>query len=210
MTDLPDWYDDLDGTLDNALAELSAAVSDRGHGFRTFTLASIGPEGAPSARIVVLRAVDAPRRQLRFHTDLRSEKVDQLAKNDLVSMVFYDKARKLQLRVNGRAAVKSIAEGDGDDLAAQAFAASQPMSRECYRVEPGSGSIIDAPDGYSHAAVSDREDGDVLTDPGAEHFAAVVVTFDVIEVLYLAAEGHRRSRFEWSDGGAFQGVWLTP
>ncbi|MEN3793155.1 pyridoxamine 5'-phosphate oxidase family protein [Fulvimarina sp. MAC3] len=208
MSEKPDWYDDLSGTLDNALAELSAAVSDRGHGFRTFTIASIDRSGAPSARIVVLRAVDPRNSQLRFHTDLRSHKVSELSEDDRVSLVFYDKDRKLQLRVSGRAVVKSI--GDGDDLAARAFEASQPMSRKCYRVEPGSGALIDQPDGYAHAGVSDRDDGDIAADPGAEHFAAVVVTFERVEVLYLASEGHRRSRFDRNDDGAFEGVWLTP
>lgn len=214
MTDIPEWYDDLGGTLQNAIAELSAAVSDRGHGFRTFTIASVDRDGAPSARIVVLRDVDPKRSRLRFHTDRRSAKVGQLSGNDRVSLVFYDKDRKLQVRLDGHAAVKTIEGGEGvgkgDHLAAKAFEASQPMSRVCYRVEPGSGSVIDAPDSYTHADVSDREDGNVAADPGAENFAAVVVTFERLEVLYLAREGHRRSRFERNDHGIFQGEWLTP
>lgn len=210
MTDHPDWYDDLDGTLGNALFELGAAVSDRGHGFRTFTVASVDPDGAPSARIVVLRAVDAERWQLRFHTDLRSEKVHQLRKNDRVSLVFYDKKRKLQLRIGGRATVEGVgSEGQGV-LAAEAFAASQSMSRECYRVEPGPGTVLDAPDGYRHAEVSDLGDGVISADPGAAHFAAVLVGFETLEVLYLAVEGHRRSRFRRTEGEEVERVWLTP
>ncbi|EAU41405.1 Flavin Mononucleotide Binding Protein [Fulvimarina pelagi HTCC2506] len=210
MADIPDWYDDLDGTLRHALGELSAAVSDRGHGFRTFTVASVDANGEPSARVVVLRAFDRDSWQLRFHTDGRSRKVSEFAENGRVSLVFYDKGRKLQIRLGGRAEVHKIDPSDKNGLAAEAFTASLPMSRECYRIEPGPGTVLGAPDGYRHADVSQHKNGDIAADPGASHFAAVVVAFETAEVLYLASEGHRRSRFRDVGNGIHEGVWLTP
>ena len=51
--------------------ELQACVQDRNHGWRVATLATLNGQ-EPDARVVVLREVDEPSRELVFYTDARS------------------------------------------------------------------------------------------------------------------------------------------
>ena len=145
MENCPDWAEDLDRMLSHGLGEIERAVEDRHHGFRTFGLSTIGLDGTPRSRIVVLRKVFAADWTIRFHTDSRSDKVDEIAKDPRISVLFYDKDLKLQMRARGRAA---LSRKDGTALAA--FEGARPLGRVCYRIQPGPGSIIERGDGYSH------------------------------------------------------------
>ncbi|WP_370616599.1 pyridoxamine 5'-phosphate oxidase family protein [Mumia qirimensis] len=49
------------------------------------TLATVGDDGAPAARTVMLNGFDG--RRLSFHSDARSEKVDQLATDPRAAIV---------------------------------------------------------------------------------------------------------------------------
>lgn len=66
------------------------------------TLATATPDGSPSARIVLLKGVDA--RGFVFFTDYRSHKGEDLARNARVALVFYWAAIERQVRVTGPAA----------------------------------------------------------------------------------------------------------
>ena len=55
----------------------------------------------PEARTVVLRNANKSRNFISFHSDIRSKKYQQLKDNNNVCALFYDKSRKVQLRVNG-------------------------------------------------------------------------------------------------------------
>jgi pyridoxine/pyridoxamine 5'-phosphate oxidase len=52
--------------------ELDRAVHDRHHEWRTPVLATVGEDGKPNARTVVLRQADAKLQSLQFYTDRRS------------------------------------------------------------------------------------------------------------------------------------------
>jgi pyridoxine/pyridoxamine 5'-phosphate oxidase len=68
-------YDDLEGTLAYAWGLLERGVSDRHSPIHTPTVATIGGDGRPSIRTVVLRDCDLDARMLRFHTDRRAPKL---------------------------------------------------------------------------------------------------------------------------------------
>ncbi len=63
------------------------------------TLATATPEGAPSARIVLLRGVDA--RGLAFFTDYRSHKSQELSANPRAALCLYWGELERQVRVTG-------------------------------------------------------------------------------------------------------------
>ena len=63
------------------------------------TLATTTPDGHPSARIVLLKGVDA--RGFVFFTDYRSQKGDDLARNPRAALVFYWAPFDRQVRVTG-------------------------------------------------------------------------------------------------------------
>ena len=55
------------------------------------------------ARIVVLRGVDPQSQELEVHSDARAHKLAQLDHAPLACLVFHDRARELQLRVQAHA-----------------------------------------------------------------------------------------------------------
>lgn len=66
------------------------------------TLATATPDGAPSARIVLLKGVDE--RGFVFYTDYRSRKGEELAANPRAALVFHWAELERQVRVTGTVA----------------------------------------------------------------------------------------------------------
>ena len=73
-------------------------------------LATVGANGAPSVRIVLLKAVDS--RGFVFFTDFRSRKGTELAANPMAALVFYWHELERQVRVVGSASRIPEAESD--------------------------------------------------------------------------------------------------
>lgn len=71
------------------------------HEPNAMTLATAGPDAAPSARIVLLKGVDE--RGFRFYTNYESQKGQELAENPNVALVFWWPPLERQVRVEGRA-----------------------------------------------------------------------------------------------------------
>ena len=86
--------------IDNEWSELSFGVRKAEHSYHTFTFCTIFGK-IPEARTVVLRNANKSRNFISFHSDIRSKKYQQLKDNNNVCALFYDKNRKVQLRVNG-------------------------------------------------------------------------------------------------------------
>lgn len=74
-------------------------------------LATADSTGAPSARLVLVKAVDA--RGLAFYTNLRSRKADELAANPRAALVFDWHVASRQVRVEGAVAAVPAGESDG-------------------------------------------------------------------------------------------------
>jgi hypothetical protein len=194
---LPPWYNDLAGTLAEAWAMLVRGAADRRHPFHTLQVATIGEDGAPSVRTVVLRAAAPGERTLRFHTDSRSRKARELAADPRVALHAYHPAAKIQLRLSGTATLHR-----DDAMADSAWAATRPFSRACYRLAAAPGTAVDDPD----AALAEAGSG---PEAGREVFVAVTVSVARLEFLFLAAAGHRRALFAWR-GEALEARWLVP
>lgn len=79
-------------------------------GDATMVLATATPEGAPSARVVLLKAVRDG--ELVFGTTLASRKGRELLANPLVACVFKWSNAGRQIRVSGRARVAGAAESE--------------------------------------------------------------------------------------------------
>jgi pyridoxamine 5'-phosphate oxidase len=74
------------------------------------TLATSGPRGRPSARIVLLRGLD--QRGLAFFTNYRSRKGRELGRRPFAALVFYWPGLGQQVRVEGRVTRLSGEESD--------------------------------------------------------------------------------------------------
>jgi pyridoxamine 5'-phosphate oxidase len=82
-----------------AWLELERATRDRHHEWRMPVLATIGKDGSPNARAVVLRHADAKLQNLQFYTDRRSPKIAELTHQPAAILVFWSERLNWQLRV---------------------------------------------------------------------------------------------------------------
>ncbi len=187
-------HDDSAAGYDRAWHELAEGVVNRKHGFHTFTLASMGADGLPQARTMVLREADEATRTLRFHCDARSPKFAELRERPAVCALFYGAAERLQVRVSGTAVLHH-----GDDLCRTIWDAMQPVSREAYRT--------------AFAPTSPR--GEVVADllslsDAFSNFAVCRIAVHTLEWLALSRGGHDRARHDFDTEGAMQTRRLHP
>jgi pyridoxamine 5'-phosphate oxidase len=75
------------------------------------TLATVGSDGQPSARLVLLKSVDE--RGFVFYTNLRSRKGRDLATNSRAALTFHWQPLEVQVRIEGRA--EQVADTEADD-----------------------------------------------------------------------------------------------
>jgi pyridoxamine 5'-phosphate oxidase len=193
------YYNDLMGSFAAAKAMLARGVADRRSPSHAPSIASIGLDGRPRLRTVILRSFDPAHMQLRFNTDRRSEKIAELSRDPRIAMHFYDAGAKVQLRVEGTASLHT-----DDEIAEQAWSGSRSFSQACYGVMPAPGTRMAEADGFSLPA------SELEIAAGRTHFSTVRVSATSVEWLYLAHSGHRRALFASGDGAQWAGQWLTP
>ena len=75
------------------------------------TLATVGADGKPSARIVLLKQVD-PQGGFTFHTNSLSRKGEEMAANAEVALLFHWKSLRRQVRIEGRVTPAPATESD--------------------------------------------------------------------------------------------------
>jgi hypothetical protein len=175
---------ELSDTLADIWRRLARATADRRAAWRTPVLATLGIDGAPRARTLVLRAADQAAATLTLHTDARSAKAAELGRDARAALLFWDPRALVQLRAEGTASL-------APDPAA--FAALPAGGRAVYAVAPAPGTPIAAPDAVATA------------DPAAA-FRVLTVRVATLEWLALSTP-HRRARFDLAGGGA---TWLVP
>lgn len=88
----------------------AAAAASEPDNANAMTLATATKEGAPSARIVLLK--DWDERGFVFYTNLGSRKGTELARNPHAALLFYWKSLSRQIRIEGAVAAVSGTEAD--------------------------------------------------------------------------------------------------
>lgn len=97
------------------VAWLDAAIEVGAAEPHAMTVSTTGPDGSPSARVVLL--TDVQDGAWRFATDVRSVKARNLAADPRCSLTFYWQPLGRQVRVEGRACLMSQEERTADFLA---------------------------------------------------------------------------------------------
>jgi len=202
----------IDSRIDNfeeawqqARTLLEDAVKNRKSQMHTPVFATLGADGMPEARTCTLRAFDAEARTLRFHADVRSPKVQELAADPRISVLFYDRDAKVQIRIKGRARIHA-----GDPLAEAAWESSRRFARRCYVQSHGPSTVSEVPTSGLDPDLEGREPTDEEMARGFPNFRAVVIHVDSLDWVYLSHLGHRRALFNWDDDGTRQASWLVP
>jgi len=191
----------LRDTLDQAWACMAAGAAPGRSRFSMVQVASIGEDGAPRARTVVIRAVDESARTLAFHTDRRSPKVKELHADPRVTVIGYDMEAGQQVRIQGAARLHI-----GDSEAMAAWAGVRMDSRMNYSGDFAPGEVLDDPQaGDVKPGASGSDDQNI----GFDKFCRVVVEVQAIDWLNLAADGHRRAVHVWA-GDRWNSDWVAP
>ena len=191
---IPDTYDQISETLNTAEFILDNAVDNAKTLFHTLTLSS-HDEGKIASRVVVLREFNSKERYLRFHTDARAPKIKHFQKNSNASILGYDPALKIQLKLQGNIEVHL-----NNDVTKASWNESTARSKKCYSVEGGSSLEIDNPLDY------DLKDGNI--EDGYLNFAVLKFKYTSLEFLYLKSSGHRRAIHSWDED--LVSKWLVP
>jgi len=169
--------------------------------FHTPSIATLN-QGEVSLRTVVLRKALAKERELRFHTDIRSPKWQDLTQNPSISALFYDAIDRIQIRVKGKAILHQT-----NDITAEAWQKTTLSSRCCYLTElsPSSFSAI------STSGLSEDIEQENFTlaesEEGYANFGIVSIHVQSIDWLWLNHAGHRRAFFDY-EKDSFH--WLVP
>jgi len=156
------------------------------------------------ARTMVLREFDPLEWTLRFHTDVRAPKVDQIEADPRLAVLLYDKPAKIQIRVRGTGRI--LREGE---LADRAWSESDNYARRCYLGE-GPGAEGDAPFSGLPPEFEGVEPTDEQIIPARENFAVLQVSLSDLDWFYLAHTGHVRAEFERDGSGDWSGRWISP
>lgn len=165
------------------------------------TLATCGTDGRPSARIVLLKGVDA--RGFVFYTDYRSRKAADLTQNPRAALVFLWKEIERQVRIEGDVTRIEAAESD-------AYFRSRPLGSRLSASASRQSAII--PDRASletavRAIGAKFPDGDV---PLPEHWGGYRLAPSTLEFWQGRPDRlHDRIRYR-REGGAWLVERLSP
>lgn len=192
---LPSHYDDLSDLSAHIWALFARGVADRRSAFHTPALTTIGADGFPATRTVVLRGADRGALELLCHTDARSAKVGEIAADPRIAVHVYDPGAKTQVRFQGHGHIHRF-----DALAERQWGRTRDFSRACYRQRQGSGLGIEAGGAFEQ---------DLTDDLAYGNFAVIRLVIARGEWLYLAAQGHRRAALDFATDPA-TARWLAP
>ena len=191
---IPDKYNDISETLSTAESILGNAVDNAKTLFHTLVLSSHDEDKIVS-RVVVLREFNPEERYLRFHTDARAPKIKHFQKNSNASILGYDPALKIQMKLQGYVEVHL-----NNDVTKASWNESTTRSKKCYSVDGGSSLEIDNPAEY------DLKDANI--EDGYLNFAVLKFKYTSLEFLYLKSSGHRRAIHSWDED--LVSSWLVP
>lgn len=178
---------------------LHAAVRDDDHPFKPMQAATIGADGWPNVRTVLLRGVSERENRLTFHTDLRSPKIAELSREPRIALVCVDTARSLQLRVAGESRIVR-----DEQTRRAAWQASPDHDLIAYRTRLAPGTPMhDAGDALDERDVRDPEAGFV-------HFCVVDVHAVGFDWLDLSAEDRPVRSRHVREHDAWVHSWIAP
>jgi 3-hydroxyisobutyrate dehydrogenase len=191
----------LDDILAKSWEKLQQAKQGKA-GSRYITVCNFA-KGYPNAYTVVLRDVLPDEIQIVFHTDVRSEKVEEIKSSSNLTIVYYDDADHIQIILKAEATIHYQ-----DDITRQQWQQSGFKSRRNYLTQQAPSSPLNEEgSGLEYLGDKKFDDNDLS---GYENFAVVVLNINFLEYLQLNKEGNRRARFKADQKNSWIEEWVTP
>ena len=199
----PEYYNDLEKVYSKIWSLLHLGLQNRNTPFH-IPVFICGKENNIDGRIIVLRGIDKKEKKVWFHTDIRSKKIKILKNNPNATLLFYDKAEKIQLRicVNTKINYKN-------NICKKAWNKTVHMSRQCYLGDKSPGTTVNIPTSGLTEDVDNLKYTNEESEVGYKNFCVVENFIKSIEWLYLAAKGHRRAYFKVKKN-SLEKKWLIP
>lgn len=175
---------------------LSSILSETGHEFRFFSLATLQKQNpAPYSRMVVMRSFDSDW-TIRFYTDFRSDKIGQLQQNPEASLLFWSSSERLQLRFGVHCKIHHQ-----NKISEKAWDSIRGDSTKDYTSKISPGTVIDHP----------GEAYDWPDEPFSENFTVVDCIPYRLKVLQLDGYRHRSLQYlRETVNDTWQGSWIAP
>ncbi|SIS99196.1 Pyridoxine/pyridoxamine 5'-phosphate oxidase [Zobellia uliginosa] len=174
---------------DETLGEIKKGISEIGHPFRFFTLATTDESNHPSQRTVVFRHFN-DNLDVVFYTDRRSQKVKDIEKNGAVSLLFYHPKHLLQISLKGKASIIT-----DTDLLKTYWSAVPDSNKKDYTTHLAPGSTIENPESVEYL--------------DEHYFCAIKIEPTSMEYLKVKQPNHIRVLFSKIDG-SWSGKFLAP
>ena len=194
-------FETLDQVLTDANDRLTRAARDRTSPMHVPVVGT----GDGDLRMMVLRESAEGISRLRFHTDARSPKARLIGAGGPVSVLAFDPAEKVQLRLRGIGRIEL--HGPGADAA---WAAATAFAGRCYLADAAPGMTSDAATSGVPKEVEGIRPSEAQLIPARENFAVLLFEPHSLDWLHLAHSGHRRAQFTRGSDGAWQGTWVVP
>ena len=185
-------HDNIESIFQHIWKSICIGKKNRHSDFHTFSLATCN-QNIVKNRTVVLRGYDEKKGIIIFHTNIFSEKIADIKKNDNVECLFYSKKNKIQIRFSGTALINH-----NDDICREKWNQMSDQSKLCYFQNINPGSTIKKP--------NDVEQN--LQDNMSEAFVIISVYIKKTDWLYLSYSGHKRVTF--FNNNVNTGIWVAP
>ena len=179
---------------------INLGIQKAKHDYHSFVFSTIS-KNSPESRTVILRDFDEHKPAIWFHSDRRSKKILHLEENEKVSALFYDKSRKVQLRINGIADIEEDIEHNK-----RIWDSMRPESKLCYMGPYAPSQKINQfePNTLKKSAHDlDKEDEHL----GLLRFCRIRIKIKKLDWLKLDYKGHQRLEFEF--GKKVKTQWIA-
>lgn len=190
-------YDSPEQAFKKIHDQLKRAGADARHKFRFFSVATLKESGGliPQSRMVVLRNFDEDW-TFEFYTDKRSSKVAEIKNNPILSALFWDPSKRVQIRIEADAKIHNQ-----DEISAERWKHVQGDAQKAYASVPAPGTLVDAPEN-AHQWSEKIDD---------ENFVVIRSVPRQIKILQLSGMEHLALDFHRKAAtGEWFGGWIAP
>ena len=179
---------------------INLGIQKAKHDYHSFVFSTVS-KNKPDSRTVILRDFDEHQPAIWFHSDRRSKKILHLKENEKVSALFYDKSRKVQLRINGIADIEEDIEHNK-----RIWDSMRPESKLCYMGPYAPSQKINQFEPntlkkYAHDL--DKKDEHL----GLSRFCRIRIKIKKLDWLKLDYKGHQRLEFKF--GKKVKTQWIA-